>query len=239
MKKKKLVIFFLALIPIYIIYTMTYEENFTYVSIGDDLAKGHTPFDTYGESYTDYVYSYLKSKNSKTELNIDFIEEDIRITDLIDKIKNADKQNNKTLPQIIKEANIITISIGSEELFSKIRSNYELYIKDNTKIFKYIDEMINNYEELIKEMKKITKADIFIIGYYNPINDNTASLESIFNYLDIKFKNLEKKHKINYVPINEGFNQNTYYLPNPNHAFPSLEGYNYISTRIIEKIENN
>lgn len=239
MKKKKLVIFFLALIPIYIIYNLTYEESFTYLSIGDDLAKGHTPFETYGESYTDYVYTYLKNKHEKAILNTDFIEEDLRISDLLSKIKNADKQNEKTLPQLIKEADIITLSIGSEELFSKIRSNYELYIKDNTKIFKYIDDMFINFEELIKEMKKITSADIYIVGYYNPVQDSNASLDSIFNYLDIKFKTLEKKHKITYVRIYEGFNTKPYYLPNPNHAFPSLEGYNYIATKIIEKIENS
>ncbi len=239
MKKKKLVIFFLALIPIYIIYNLTYEENFTYLSLGDDLAKGHTPFETYGNSYTDYVYTYLKNKNDKITLNKDFIEEDLRITDLIEKLKNADTQNGNTLPQVVKDADIITISIGSEELFSKIRSNYELYSKNNTRVFKYIDELMSNLETLITEMKKITKGKIYIIGYYSPIQDNEASLDSIFNYLDIKFKTLEKKHKINYVSIYEGFKSSPHYLPNPNHAFPSLEGYNYIATKIIEKIESN
>ena len=44
--KKKLIIFFLAIIPIMLIYTFTKNITYTYLSIGDDLAGGHTPFDT-------------------------------------------------------------------------------------------------------------------------------------------------------------------------------------------------
>lgn len=238
MKKKKLVIFFLAIVIIYLIYKFTYKESYTYLSIGDDLAKGHTPFNTYGDSYTDYLYDYLKSRKKEYKLNSDFIEEDLRIKDLITKIKNADTSGGKTLTNAIKEANIITLSIGSEELFSKLRSNYELYTTNNKKIFEYIDEMMDNLNELITEMQKIKKNDIYLIGYYNPlINNDEASLESIFNYIDIKLKVIEKEHKIHYISIYEEFKKKSYYLPNPNQAFPSLEGYNYIANEIIKEME--
>jgi len=78
------------------------------------------------------------------------------------------------------------------------------------------------------------------IGYYNPIVDNLdkqTELTSIFNYLDVKLKALEKKHKIHYISIYEEFKQKPYYLPNPSHAFPSLEGYNYIANEIIEELD--
>ena len=60
--KKKLVIFLIATIPILLIYKITINKTYTYLSIGDDLAKGHTPFNTYNMSYTDYLYKYLKEK---------------------------------------------------------------------------------------------------------------------------------------------------------------------------------
>ncbi len=240
MKKKKLVVFFLALILIYIIYNFTYKESYTYLAIGDDLAKGHTPFDTYGEGYPDFVYDYLKTKNSTFILNKDFIEEDLRIKDLLSKLKTSETSNGKTLTNAIKEADIITLSIGSEELFSKIRSNYELYKLNNQKLFKYIDEMIKELDQLLTEIIKIKKSKIYLVGYYNPIVDNLdkqTELTSIFNYLDVKLKALEKKHKIHYISIYEEFKQKPYYLPNPSHAFPSLEGYNYIANEIIEELD--
>lgn len=239
MKKKKLVIFFLALIGVYIIYNATYNETSSYLAIGDDLAKGHTPFDTYSDSYTDYLFNYLKEHNQKITINKDFIKEDLRIKDLLDNIKNPKIYEGKNLPQAIKKADIITISIGSEELFSKLRSNN--WKMSNEKIYEFIDEMIEELDLLITEIKKIKKTDIYVIGYYNPLTkneENETKLKSLFNYIEVKFKSLEKNQNINYVSIYEGFQEKTFYLPNKDHAFPSLEGYDYIANEIIKKIEN-
>ncbi len=242
MKKKKLVIFFLAIVIIYLIYTFTYKEKYTYLAIGDDLAKGHTPFDTYGKSYTDFIYEYLKQKNDEVKINKEFVEEDLRIKDLLTKIKNAETQGGKTFTQAIKEAELITISIGSEELFSKLRSNYELYKLNNKKSFEFIDEMTEELNELISEMQKTKKTEIYLIGYYNPLIEEEISeskIDSIFNYLDLKLKEIEKNHKIHYISIHNEFKNKKNYLPNPSHAFPSLEGYNYISNEIIKELKNN
>lgn len=240
MKKKKLVIFFLALIGVYIIYNITYKETSNYLAIGDDLAKGHTPFDTYNDSYTDYLYTYLKNKDKKMTINKEFISEDLRIKDLLENIKNPSVYEQKNLPQAIQNADIITISIGSEELFAKLRSNN--WKTTNEKLYNYVDEMINDLEKLIKEIQKIKKTETYIIGYYNPIvytPENETKLKSLYNYIDIKLKNLENTKNIYYVEIANEFQNKTYYLPNKEHAFPSLEGYNYIANKIIKKIESH
>lgn len=240
MKKKKLVIFFLAIIGVYFIYNITYKDEACYLAIGDELAKGHTPFDTYSESYTDYLYDYLKNKDKKITLNKEFIMEDLRIKDLLESLKNPNVYEQKNLAQAIKNSSIITISIGSEELFSKLRSNN--FKTSNEKLYEFVDEMIDELKKLLLEMQKIKKTDIYIIGYYNPLvynPENETKLKSLFNYIDIKLKDLEKIKKVYYVEISSEFEKKTYYLPNKDHAFPSLEGYNYISNKIIEKIESN
>ena len=240
MKKKKLVIFSFAIILIYLIYTFTYKEEYTYLAIGDDLAKGHTPFDTYGSSYTDFLYDYIKEVKPEAKINKDFIEEDLRIKDLLSKIKNSETESGKTLTRAIKESELITISIGSEELFSKLRSNYELYSLNTKKMFEYADILTSELDELITEIQKIKKTEIYLIGYYNPlIEKEETKIDSIFNYLDLKLQKLEKEHKIHYISIYESFKEKENYLPNPSHAFPSIEGYNYISNEIIKEIKNN
>ena len=242
MKKKKLVVFFLALIPLYLIYNITYKEKFTYLAIGDDLAKGHTPFDTYGESYTDYIYTYIKNQKKEAKINKEFIEEDLRIKDLLNKIKNADLKDGKTLTQAIKESELITIYIVSEEIFIKLISNYELYNLNTKKMYEYIDKLTQELEELIKEMNKIKKTNIYLIGYYNPLpenNENSIKIDSIFNYIDTSLKKIEEKYKIHYINIYNEFKKNKNYLPNPGHAFPSLEGYNYIANEIIKELKLN
>ncbi len=238
--KKILVIFFLAFLILYFIYKTTFKEKLTYLAIGDDLAKGHTPFDTYEKSYTDYLYEYLKTNKNYKNINKTYIKEDLRIKDLISALKENKQENKTTLTSLIKTSSLITISIGSEELFSKIRSNKNLLATNQ--IYKTIDEMIKDLTELTKLMRKLTKQPIYIIGYYNIIEkteENSTKINSIFNYLDIKFKTLEKETKITYINIYNGFNENPKYLPNKTNSFPSLEGYNYIADQIIEKIKES
>lgn len=238
MKKKILIIFFLTLIPLYLIYSFNHKETYIYLAIGDELAKGHTPFNTYGESYTDYLFTYLKTKNPNAEINKKYIDEDMRITDLIKSLKNIEENS---LTQDIKKSDIITISIGSEEIFNKLKTNYTIYKTNPTLFNKYIDTLFINLTELLKEMRKYTNKPIYIIGYYSPIEiteENATLIKSMFNYIDLKFKELENKYNIKYINIYEGFKNNKTYIPNINHTFPSLEGYNYISNEIIKKLES-
>ena len=235
--KKKLIIFFLAVPLLIIIYFLTYNEQYNYLAIGDALAKGHTPFDTYSKSYIDYLYDYLKTNHKNAKLNKDYTSEDLRIKDLISLVTNTKEETNN-LPWLIKEADIITISIGSEELFSKLRSNY--IIENNSSNFEYIDNMFIDLQKLLIEIKKLNKKPIYIIGYYNPIienEENKSYINNLFNYLDIKFKSLENNN-VYYIEINKSFSEKTSYLPKLNNAFPSLEGYQYVANRIIEKIES-
>lgn len=233
--KKSLIAFFIALIPLFIIYKIAFKEEYMYLPIGDALAMGHTPFDDYSTSYVDYYFEYLKSRNNKYQINKEYIFEDIRIKDLVTDFKSMSKSD---LSEAIASADKITISIGSEELFSKLRSNYNLDNLNNTKNFKYVDEMFVNYEELIKNIRNITKKDVFLIGYYSPIlvNENNKNyVHSLFNYLDSKFNYLENEYDVKYVKISDGFINNSVYLPSINNAFPSIDGYNYIASEIIKK----
>ena len=165
----------------------------SYLSIGDDLAKGHTPFDTYNISYTDILYDYLKIHHKNVTLDKNFIKEDLRIKDLIEMIKNPNLTSKETLSNALKNADLITLSVGSDELFSKLRSSYNI----NKTNYKYADSMINEIKELLKEIRKITNKRIYIIGYYNPIKEteeNSSSITTLFNYLNTSFINIEKEH---------------------------------------------
>ncbi len=220
-----------------LIYTFTKNITYTYLSIGDDLASGHTPFDTYNLSYTDFLYDYLKQTHSKVNLNTDYIEEDLRIKDLIKMIKEPNLTSSKNLSQEIKKADIITISIGSDELFSKLRSTYNI---KNT-YTKYADEMLNDLSNLLTEIRKINKKEIYIIGYYSPIKEteeNKDYLESLFGYITIKFQKIEETYKVKYIKIDDAFKNNYTYLPNQNNAFPSIDGYKYIANQIIKEISS-
>ena len=105
---------------------MKRTTSYSYLSIGDDLASGHTPFDTYDISYTDILYNYLQEHHKNVTLDKTFIKEDLRTKDLIEMIKNPNLTSKETLSSALKNADLITLSVGSDELFSKLRSNYNI-----------------------------------------------------------------------------------------------------------------
>ena len=237
MKKKILVMFFLALVITFAIYKFTFKDRKIYLALGDALAKGNTPFDSYNLSYVDYLEAYLNKDTKKYIVNKDFIDEDLRIKDLTEEIKNSNIRKS-SLPETIKNASIITISIGSEELFSKLRSNYDIKDKNN---YKYIDSMYSDLSTLLKEIRKITDKPIYVIGYYNPLpitSENEAKIKDFFNLLNNKLKMLEKNKNIYHIEIFNGLFNEKMLLPNLNNAFPTLEGYKYIANQIIKKIES-
>ncbi len=152
-------------------------------------------------------------------------------------IKEPNLTSSKNLSQEIKKADIITISIGSDELFSKLRSTYNI---KNT-YTKYADEMLNDLSNLLTEIRKINKKEIYIIGYYSPIKEteeNKDYLEGLFGYITMKFQKIEETYKVKYIKIDDAFKNNYTYLPNQNNAFPSIDGYKYIANQIIKEISS-
>lgn len=241
---KKIAIILLLLCFCFVIFKITFNSKLDYLALGDDLSLGKTPFGSYGKSFSDFFANYLKNKKKLKTYNNKFLIKDYRTTDLIQDIKENKTitLNNKTLNinQAIVNADIITLSIGINDLFYKLNYNNIKNNQINT-IYSYVSEMINDITISLNSIRKLNDCDIYIIGYYNPliINDATKqkTIDNIFEYINNEFYNLETIKKVYYIQIKDGFDEKSYYLPNKKINFPSLEGYNYISNRLIEVYE--
>lgn len=244
MKLKKILIFFIVLFLCFIIFKCTFDNKLDYLALGDDLSKGKTPFGNYGKSFTDFFAQYLINKNKLKSYNNKFVEENYRTTDLIKDMKLGKSIvfNNKkiNINQAIVNAELITISIGLNDIFYKLNYNNIRNNQINT-IFSYIDEMFNDIYILLANIRKLNDCKIFVIGFYNHLNGTNSNekeiINKIFRYINENFIKIEQIKKVYYVDIKEGFAKKSYYLPNNKMAYPSLEGYNYISTKIINRYE--
>lgn len=244
MKLKKILIFSIVLFLCFIIFKCTFDYKLDYLALGDDLSKGKTPFGNYGKSFTDFFAKYLKNKNKLKSYNNKFIGENYRTTDLIKDMEFGKSIifNNKkiNINQAIVNAELITISIGLNDIFYKLNYNNIRNNQINT-IFTYIDEMFNDIYSLLTSVRKLNDCKIYVIGFYNHLSNinlkQKEMIKKIFEHIDENFKKLEQIKKVYYVDITEGFTKKNYYLPNNKITYPSLEGYNYISTRIINKYE--
>lgn len=241
MKYKKLFVFFLAFLLTFIMYRAFFNDKIYYLSLGDNFAVGATPFDKVNKSYADYFSSYLSNKNQLKEYNNIFSELNYRVTDIIKDIRlNKEKKvydKKISINESIASSDIITISIGFNDLFYKTKYNKNEFVFDKN-MKNYIDELYEDIEELINLIRKINDSPIYFIGYYNPHNLDDGITDKMIDYIENKFKNSTNK-KVYYVDIKDGFKNKIYYLPNMKNPLPSLEGYNYISNELIKEYEKN
>ena len=243
--KKYLILLLFILIPI-IIYILTINNKIYYIALGDSLAYGQNAYNKNSFGYPDYIADALRDKLQF--YTKDFSVNNYRTTDLINDI-NSNKKikiDNKTLTikHALVEADIVTLSIGTNELFYKLGLNDfdNIYYNENDlKI--YVDEVITDIESLIIIIKKYCKEDIIITSFYNPLfhmkKSYAKSIDPIFKYANIRLKEISKKHNIYYVDINNILINNSDLLPNPVNIYPSDKGYNIISKQIIEILDKH
>ena len=144
------------------------------------------------------------------------------INDLKSKILLDEKTNYKNrkinLKNILSESDIITMSIGLNDLI------YKLSILDTTsikKIDKVVDETYSDFISLLTEIKKYYKEDIYLIGYYTSPKYG-YKVNYAIEKLNEKYKNTPE---IVYVSTDNFLNNNKNYLVNPNSYYPNTSGY--------------
>ncbi|MDD2469665.1 MAG: SGNH/GDSL hydrolase family protein [Bacilli bacterium] len=243
---KKIIILVLIIgLPI-LIYIMTINNKVYYIALGDSLAAGQNPYKSTAYGYADYVADNLRTRKKLDFYTKKFAVSGYRIIDLINDINDNKKIliDNKeiTIKHALAKSDIITISIGSDDLFYKMGINgFDSVYYSETDSRKYVDEVILDVDNLLVLIKKYCKEDIILIGYYNPLwhmkKDYAKELDPVFVYANKRMKEISKKNSVIYIDIHKMFENNTDYLPNPIDIHPSDEGYSAISKRVIEAID--
>lgn len=232
-KHLKFLVLVLTILSIYIIYQNNYNKALNYTSIGDGLSKGIDSYGNIDYGYSDYIKDYLQENNLLKFYTKDFSSEEMSITTLKSTIqldKKVEYKNTKiNIKSILSESDIITMSIGLNDLI------YKMSILDTTsiqKIDKIVDSVYNDFSSLITEIKKYYKEDIYVIGYY------TSSKYSYkINYgIEQLNKKYQKDENITYIATDYFLNKNEKYLLNPNQYYPNSSGYQVISSKILAKI---
>lgn len=228
---KKIIFLSLVVLIVFFIYLFNIDKKVYFLALGDSLTVGTNAFgeDIYG--YTDYVKDYLDDKN-KLEKYVNYAVNGYRTIDVINDINDNKvitiNDEEITLKNALIKADVLTISIGSNDLL------YYLSYNDNRK---YIVEVINDMDKLFKLIREYCKEDIFVMGFYNPFYYMT-SLNSDVKYANDLLKELTEKYNMTYIEISDELNSNKY-LPNMNDIHPSKEGYKIISKKFIKEIEKH
>lgn len=237
MKKKKIIkIISLVIICLIVfsIYTLFKTEKLNYIALGDSLAEGINPYGEESYSYTDFLKEELEDSHKLSYYTKEYTKSGYTTEDLTNEINN-----NANLKKDLRESDLVTVSIGANDLLGSIKLK-DININNILELKSKVTEILPNLEECIKNVRKYAKEDVIIVGYYNPIpflfNTSGSDIDELFAYIDDEYQKIAKKYDCSYISIYQLFKENTDFLPNPNDIHPNLDGYEAISDEIIKKI---
>ncbi len=232
-KYLKIIFLFIIIIAIYIIYNQENKTKITYISIGDGFAVGLNSYQEPSYGYDDYLKDELSQKNLLNNYYSSFSYNDMRISDLHkDLLLNAHDEDNNNIRQALRESNLLTISVGINDLIYQMTINSPL---TETNINKILTEIVDNLAITIDEIKHYYKNDIYLVGYYNFYPHNSVE-RKILDKLNSEYKEYCTKNNIYFVD-NENLNSNLdQYLDNPNSIYPNVRGYKKIYSNISSKL---
>lgn len=230
---KKLIMLILIIISIFYIYKINNKNNINYTTIGDGFSVGIDSYGIIDYGYSDYIKDHLEKNNKLNRYVKSFSYQSISIETLYEqilsnkKIKLAEEEIN--IRKTLRETNVLTLSIGLNDLLYHINITKE---QTSNSINKSLKEIENNFNILIDEIKKYYPKEIYVMGYYNVYPEN--------EYLNQAIKKLNKiyenNEKVIYISTYELFQNNSSFCSNPSSIYPNRIGYQAIANEFIVKI---
>ena len=222
-KYKLMIIILISGILTYLIYIFNKEEKIKLVAIGDGIASGETSYNIDGISYNDYLKEYFEDSNQLKHYSSDYSIKNYKIDELIQDIKaNTTRSNKLNINQLLNKANIITISIGEEEL---VKLSITKDLKEET-----ILNFINKYDALLSIIGKESDASIFIIGFY----ENKYLSKSDVIILNSELSNIALKYKVNFINIMDIMLDSNYL--DKNEYYFNYKGHKVIADMILNSL---
>ena len=227
---KKIILPLLLILLVFIIYKTNDNNLIDYMVIGDSVSCGLNSYGNQTYGYNDYIKSYLDNNNLLHRYNDYFIKDNYTIKELINDIDNNKnilyKDKHYNIKKELREADILTISIGMDELVN---------ILNNDNITNNIDNLINDMDILLKKVTSLSKNKVILIGYYNPNNNYSKETDRLFSYIADKYNELSKKYHVEYIDIYNIIKKNNNYLPNKLDYHLTSKGYLQIAKEVINK----
>ena len=203
---KRIFVILIILITILIYYKFE-NKKINYVAINI----------TEKENYSDYFVKNIKklgkfNKILETKMSSEELLEDID--------NNIEIYENVTIQNIINSASIITIMLNPNEIY-------------NTKTYNELEIIINNINQILSKIRKISNAKIYFLGFYN-IYDNKEKDNKII-YTNSKIENLCKKYKIDYINLYNVLKNRKYLFYINDNNLPNKDANIMISNEILKK----
>ena len=222
-KLLKLLLLIVVCSSVFYIYQNTKNSKYNIVNIGDELSISINSYGVKDYSPISYYKNELLKTHKKVNINNKYSEYENSILIMLEKIKN-----DNYLKKILSSSNQVIITLGYNDLIYKLNVSDEL---NSSKFYKIIKEIEQNYNNLIKEIRKYTQKEIIVILYPDTYKEDYYLKKGIV-YLNQLLKN---NKEITYIDTYDLLNDRKKYFSNPYSYYPNRYGYIEISREIIRK----
>ncbi|MBC1584881.1 SGNH/GDSL hydrolase family protein [Listeria seeligeri] len=222
-------------------YREAQEVPVKLVAMGDSLTEGVGDEDKHG-GYVGIIPDKLEEESNVPSVKTsNYGVSGNKITQLEKRLKT-----NKTFQQDVKNANVITITIGGNDVMAILQSRLlDVDVADFTKANKNFQQELEN---LLTDIRSYNKnAAVFLMGIYNPYTTYFSDIkefdEVIANWNKASEKTVQKYDNVYFVPIAkvlENRDKSNKDKPNPllsdDYFHPNHQGYEKISTELDKAI---
>lgn len=227
-------------------------EKINYLALGDSLAAGMDENSGIGLGYTDFLATTLTDMGVLDFYTNDFAVPGYKTIDVLADITGntkitIDGKGEVALQQAIKDADLITLTMGANDIFAHISKDATTgeFLFNQQAVFAEIQQIGKNYTTFINEVVKLNPdAQVFVMGYYNSFPYAAAELQlklnTLVNILDNTISTAVTAGGGVFVPVAEVIASDvSTYLPNPNNVHLSEAGYEIVAGEFLEKIESD
>ncbi|MBM7661659.1 lysophospholipase L1-like esterase [Bacillus mesophilus] len=201
-----------------------------YVSLGDSLAAGQTPYGKINLGYADF----LKDRMEQSQYEVDF--EKFGVLGYTSGQLLLDVLNNPNVQNEIKEADMITLDIGANDVLGALSVSPLQAGAAVGKVGYNLNVILSTIDELNPDV------EVYVMGYYNPFpyfpEAQQNQLLPLMDALNSTIENATVTNGDVFVPTADVIAENpTLYIPNPADIHLSLEGYKVISKEFWKHLE--
>jgi lysophospholipase L1-like esterase len=203
-----------------------------YVSLGDSLAAGVTPYQKVDLGYPDYIAKRFEQSQYTVDFE-NFAVGGFRTVHVLNQLLE-----DETVRAGIKEAEFLTIDIGGNDLLPVVLTNPAGVPVAIASTAANIDKILKTIDELNPNVK------VYVMGYFNvlpylPAGQQQALLQ-VLEMFNGAIENTANVNGDTFVPTAKIIAKNYQtYLPNPNDIHLSIEGYQIVAKEFWKYIDKS
>ncbi len=224
----------------------TWVKPVNYLALGDSLAYGISSEGMPGKGYPDFLAQSLKDMKMLSASNKGFAYPGFTAPDVLKDLNdNVTKPSvgihqsgqNIALHRAVQEANLITISVGANDMLKHIKIDPATGVPqyDMAQIAAAIQQVGLEYNQILKAIYEINpNVQVYVMGYYNPFPtlaaDYQPQLAQLLAGLNGSIQAGMQGTSAVFVPTSEQIAKDyKTYLPNPANIHLSEAGYKVVA----------